>query len=73
MLTDLTMPHLTGTELSARIKQLRPDIPIILFTGYSERLSREAAADAGIDEYCMKPVSLRELARTVSRLIANTH
>jgi PAS domain S-box-containing protein len=72
VLTDLTMPYLTGTELSVRIKQLRPDIPIILFTGYSERLSREAAADAGIDEYCMKPVSLRELARMVSRLLANT-
>ncbi|MBE0584038.1 MAG: response regulator [Desulfofustis sp.] len=73
VLTDLTMPHLTGTELSSRIKQLRPDIPIILFTGYSERLSREAAVDAGIDEYCMKPVSLRDLARTVSRLLVDHH
>lgn len=71
VLTDLTMPQMTGTEMSAQIKKIRPEVPIILFTGYSERLSREAAVDAGIDEYCMKPVALRELAHTVSRLLAH--
>lgn len=69
LLTDLTMPNLTGVELSTEIKKIRPDLPVILFTGYSERLSRDSASDAGIDEFCMKPVSLRDLSRTVGRLI----
>ena len=71
VLTDLTMPHLTGVELSAKIKQLRPDLPVVLFTGYSERLSRESAVEAGVDEYCLKPVSLRDLSRTVARLLSH--
>lgn len=62
VLTDLTMPGLTGLELSTRIKSIRADIPIVLFTGYSELVSREAATAAGIDEYCMKPISMRQLS-----------
>ena len=69
LLTDLTMPKLTGVELSRKIKDIRPDLPVILFTGYSERLTSEEAAEAGIDEYCMKPVSLRDLSMSVGRLI----
>ena len=45
------MPHLTGLELSKRIKAIRPDLPVILFTGYREEFSRDAAKQAGVDEY----------------------
>ena len=69
LLTDLTMPKLTGLELSREVKKIRPDFPVILFTGYSERLTSDEAAMAGIDEYCMKPVSLKDLSRAVGRLI----
>jgi len=69
VLTDLTMPRLTGIELSAEIKKIRPDLPVVLFTGYSDRFNRETAVEAGIDEYCMKPVSLRDLSTSVGRLI----
>ena len=69
LLTDLTMPKLTGLELSREMKRIKPELPIILFTGYSERLTTEEAAESGIDEYCMKPVSLRDLSRAVGRLI----
>lgn len=69
MVTDLTMPHMTGVELSAEVKNIRGDFPVVLITGYSDRLTREFAMNAGIDEYCMKPVSLRDLSRVVGRLL----
>ncbi len=65
VLTDLTMPELTGVELSREIKQVRQELPVVLFTGYSDQLSREEALEAGIDAYCMKPVSLRELSNVI--------
>jgi CheY-like chemotaxis protein len=69
VITDLTMPGLTGLELSEGLKNLRPDIPVILFTGYSDQVSKDVAYAAGIDEYCMKPISMRELATVVSRVL----
>lgn len=69
ILTDLTMPGLTGLELSERVKVLRPDIPIILFTGYSDQVSKNAAVEAGIAEYCMKPISMRDLSTVVGRFL----
>ncbi len=71
VITDLTMPGLTGLELSEGIKRLRQDIPIILFTGYSDQVSKDAAVKAGIDEYCMKPISMRELSTVVARFLAS--
>lgn len=62
LLTDLTMPELTGIELCRKTKTIRPDLPVVLFTGYSEQLSRDEADEAGVSQYCMKPVSMRELA-----------
>lgn len=69
VLTDLTMPELTGLELSEKIKKVRPDIPIILFTGYSDQVSKNAAVEAGIDEYCMKPISMRDLSNVVGKFL----
>ena len=62
LLTDLTMPELTGIELCRKTKTIRPNLPVVLFTGYSEQLSRDEADEAGVSQYCMKPVSMRELA-----------
>ncbi len=72
ILTDLTMPGLTGLELSERVKELRPDIPIILFTGYSDQVSKDAAVEAGIAEYCMKPISMRDLSTVIGRFLGMT-
>jgi PAS domain S-box-containing protein len=69
LITDLTMPELTGVELSNRFKAIRPDLPVILFTGYSDQFSKDAAQKAGVDEYCAKPLSMRELATVVRRLL----
>jgi len=65
VLTDLTMPDLTGVELSRKISEVRNDLPVVLFTGYSDSVSREDAEEAGIRHYCMKPVSLRELSKVI--------
>ncbi len=69
LITDLTMAELTGLELSEKVKTLRPDIPVILITGYSDQVSKDAALSAGIDEYCMKPISMRELSKTVGKFL----
>jgi CheY-like chemotaxis protein len=69
LITDLTMAELTGLELSEQVKALRPDIPIILITGYSDQVSKDAAISAGIDEYCMKPISMRELSMIVGKFL----
>jgi two-component system, cell cycle sensor histidine kinase and response regulator CckA len=69
LITDLTMPDLTGVELSKQCKVIRPDLPVILFTGYSEQFSRDAATQAGVNEYCTKPLSLRDLATVVRRVL----
>ncbi|MBL0713990.1 MAG: PAS domain S-box protein [Desulfosarcina sp.] len=70
MITDQTMPNLTGGELAARILHIRDNLPIILCTGFSESLSPEAAAEIGIRHYLHKPIPLKALARTV-RLVLN--
>jgi signal transduction histidine kinase len=70
VLTDLTMPGLTGLELSRRIKCIRTDIPIVLFTGYSDLVSKEEAKEAGIDEYCMKPISMRDLSTVLAKFLS---
>lgn len=71
LITDQTMPNLTGAELSAEVLKRRPDLPIILCTGFSEALSPEAAADMGIRHYLQKPVPLKALARTVRLALNN--
>lgn len=69
LVTDLTMSELTGLELSEKVKKIRPDIPVILITGYSDQVSKDAAVGAGIDEYCMKPISMRELSTIVGKFL----
>ncbi|MDJ0857347.1 MAG: PAS domain S-box protein [Desulfobacterales bacterium] len=70
MITDQTMPNLTGGELAAQVLHIREDLPIILCTGFSESLSPEAAAEIGIRHYLHKPIPLKSLARTV-RIVLN--
>lgn len=69
LLTDLTMPELTGVELSKAIKEIRSDLPVVLFTGYSDLLSREEVERAGISKYCMKPVSLKDLSKMIHQCL----
>ena len=65
IITDLTMPHLTGIELSNEIIKIRPDIPIILCTGFSATITPEKAKAAGIREFVMKPLLIEQIAKTI--------
>lgn len=69
VLTDFTMPELTGLELSEKIKALRPGIPVVLFTGYSDLVPEDSAVAAGIDDYCVKPISMRGLSTIVGKFL----
>ena len=70
VITDMTMPYMTGTELAKKLIEIRPDIPIILCTGYSELIHREKAYAMGITEYLEKPVIMDNLLRTVRRVLS---
>ena len=69
VITDLTMPGLSGRELARGVQRIRPDVPVILCTGYSEQILPEKANELGIREVLCKPVAVRELARAVHRAI----
>lgn len=63
VITDQTMPGMTGAELSVRLLEIRPDIPIILCSGYSSVISEEKAIAAGIKKFALKPLMKNDLAR----------
>jgi CheY-like chemotaxis protein len=69
IITDMTMPNMTGDELAGKLMNIRADIPVILCTGYSERISKERAHDLGIKEFILKPIVMRELAKTVRSVL----
>lgn len=63
--TDQTMPAMTGIQLSEKILEIRPDIPIVLCTGFSTKVSVESARAIGIRAFIMKPLTQRDVAQTV--------
>lgn len=69
VITDMTMPQMTGAELSQELLKISPDLPIILCTGFSELIDKEKAASLGIKEYLMKPVSRKNLANVVRKVL----
>jgi signal transduction histidine kinase/CheY-like chemotaxis protein len=69
VITDMTMPNMTGARLAEEMLKIRPDLPIILTTGFSERMDKEAAQKLGCRDFLMKPVSLGDLARAVKRAL----
>lgn len=71
VITDMTMPLYLGTDLAKEILELRKDIPILLCTGFSERVDKETAQSLGIKGYINKPILLDELATKVRELLDN--
>ncbi|ADW18878.1 multi-sensor hybrid histidine kinase [Desulfobulbus propionicus DSM 2032] len=65
VITDQTMPKMTGLDLTEEIRRLHPEIPVILCTGYSDRLNYDIAREAGACDLLMKPVDLRGLSAAV--------
>jgi PAS domain S-box-containing protein len=71
VITDQTMPHMTGEILAAKLQDIRPDIPIILCTGFSHSIDAEKAAAQGIDAFLMKPLLARDLGVAIQQVLAH--
>jgi two-component system cell cycle sensor histidine kinase/response regulator CckA len=71
VITDQTMPKMTGLQLAREMMSIRPDIPIILCTGFSDLSAEEEARLIGIKKFIMKPVVLREMADSVRQVLDN--
>jgi PAS domain S-box-containing protein len=67
---DQTMPNLSGVELAKEALSLRPDLPLILCTGYSETINEEQALAMGIKAFMLKPFSAKEIAVTIRRVLS---
>ena len=67
VITDMTMPHITGDQLAQKIISLRPDIPILLCTGFSETIDEQKAKALGIRGYISKPVKFSQFADMVRK------
>ncbi|MBA4419263.1 MAG: hypothetical protein C0392_15365 [Syntrophus sp. (in: bacteria)] len=65
VITDMTMPKMTGFELVREIRHIRPDVPVILCTGFSELVTKEQAMSLGFRDYIMKPIVLSQLAAAI--------
>jgi len=69
VLTDMTMPNMSGDQLARKLKAIRPDIPIIICTGFSERINKENAEAVGINGFLMKPIIISDLSQMVRKVL----
>ena len=67
----MTMPHLTGDSLAREMIKIRPDIPVILCTGYSKGISEKKAKEMGIRAFIMKPILRRTIAETIREVLGD--
>jgi YesN/AraC family two-component response regulator len=71
VITDMTMPSMTGIELAPKLIDIRPGIPIILCSGFNELVSEEKVKAIGIKAYVQKPLDLKVLGQTVRNVLEN--
>lgn len=69
IITDSTLPHLTGIDLAGEILTVRQDIPIILCKGFNEKATEAAASETCISELVMKPLDRRQLTDTIRKVL----
>ena len=72
VITDQAIPSLSGRQLAEKLLESRPDLPILLMTGYSESISEAQAKSMGIREFILKPFSLAELDRSTANCTRDT-
>ncbi len=71
VVTDMTMPNMTGVQLAAELKKIRLNIPVVLCTGFSYQVNDEKSKALGIDGFVMKPVIMKEIAATIRKVLDN--
>jgi CheY-like chemotaxis protein len=69
VVTDLSMPGMSGLDLAGRLRQIRPDLPIVIMSGYIRQEDVEAAAHLGVTDVILKPNATRELGPALYRLL----
>ena len=69
VISDMTMPNMTGDNLAMELMKIRPDIPVVICTGYSERMDDRRARELGIKGLIMKPFTIRSLSKTVRNVL----
>jgi len=69
VITDMAMPRMTGTEFAKKLMKIRPDIPIIISTGFSEKLDTETAKTLGIKAYLHKPILINDLSSKIRSVL----
>ncbi len=72
IITDMAMPQMTGEQLAAAVLKIRPGMPIMLCTGYSEKVSEEKAREIGISSFVMKPMDKTDFAVSVRKVLDET-
>lgn len=72
VITDLTMPEFCGNELAVKIRAVRPDIPIILCTGYGETIGYQRASGLNISVCLGKPITRKELVTAIAKVLDQT-
>jgi PAS domain S-box-containing protein len=70
VITDLTMPNMTGDELAQKLMAIRPDIPVILCTGFSTKMTAEKTKKMGIRAFVLKPVIKQDIAETIRKVLS---
>ncbi|HDR89208.1 MAG TPA: response regulator [Bacteroidetes bacterium] len=69
LVTDQTMPHMLGTDMARQFRQIRPDLKVIIITGYSNSISSEMLEKEKIDELVLKPIKLSEFSKVIRRVL----
>jgi len=69
VITDMTMPKMTGDKLALEMIKIKPDIPVILCTGFNEGISEETTASMGIKGFLLKPISLKDFSVIIRKVI----
>ncbi len=69
VITDMTMPNMTGDKFAVEVMKIRPDIPVLLCTGFSEMISSEKAKSLGIKGFLMKPVVISDLSSAIRKAL----
>jgi DNA-binding NtrC family response regulator len=69
VITDMTMPRMTGERLAGEIMRIRKDIPVILCTGFCESMTEARALELGIHAFAMKPVARGDIAQKIRKVL----
>jgi len=71
VITDMTMPNMSGDKLASELVKIRSDIPILLCTGFSEKIPEEKAKSIGIKGFLMKPIVRKDLSKKIREVLDN--